>query len=89
VKKSKASMPYLFLEGMSTWVNQRLDTGICATVISMSSQVDAIGQIVRGSDRQSDLCAGGVINLRPDPFADIVALQACGQKRGRLDFNCR
>ena len=30
------------------WVNQRLDKGVRATVLSMSSQVDAIGQIVGG-----------------------------------------
>ncbi len=32
----------------TTWVNQRLDSSVRATVISMSSQVDAIGQIVGG-----------------------------------------
>jgi len=31
-----------------TWINQRLDSGVRATVISMSSQVDAIGQIAGG-----------------------------------------
>lgn len=31
-----------------TWINQRLDAGVRATVISMSSQVDAIGQIAGG-----------------------------------------
>ncbi len=31
-----------------TWVNQRLDSRVRATVISMSSQVDAIGQIAGG-----------------------------------------
>ncbi len=31
-----------------TWMNQRLDSGVRATVISMSGQVDAIGQIVGG-----------------------------------------
>ncbi len=30
------------------WVNQRLDSGHAATVISMSGQVDAIGQIASG-----------------------------------------
>lgn len=30
------------------WVNQRLDSGTRATVISMSGQVDAIGQIASG-----------------------------------------
>jgi MFS transporter, DHA3 family, tetracycline resistance protein len=30
------------------WVNQRLDSSVRATVISMSSQVDAIGQITGG-----------------------------------------
>jgi DHA3 family tetracycline resistance protein-like MFS transporter len=30
------------------WVNQRLDSGVRATVLSMSSQVDAIGQIAGG-----------------------------------------
>lgn len=32
----------------TTWVNQRLDPQVRATVISMSSQVDAIGQIASG-----------------------------------------
>jgi DHA3 family tetracycline resistance protein-like MFS transporter len=32
----------------TTWVNQRLESGVRATVISMSSQVDAIGQIAGG-----------------------------------------
>lgn len=32
----------------TTWVNQRLDSRVRATVLSMSSQVDAIGQIVGG-----------------------------------------
>ena len=32
----------------TTWVNQRLDSNVRATVISMSSQVDAIGQIGGG-----------------------------------------
>jgi DHA3 family tetracycline resistance protein-like MFS transporter len=31
-----------------TWVNQKLDSGTRATVLSMSSQVDAIGQIAGG-----------------------------------------
>jgi DHA3 family tetracycline resistance protein-like MFS transporter len=32
----------------TTWVNQRLDSSVRATVLSMSSQVDAIGQIAGG-----------------------------------------
>jgi DHA3 family tetracycline resistance protein-like MFS transporter len=32
----------------TAWVNQRLDSQVRATVISMSSQVDAIGQITGG-----------------------------------------
>lgn len=32
----------------TTWVNQRLDSSVRATVISMSSQADAIGQIAGG-----------------------------------------
>lgn len=32
----------------TTWVNQRLDSQVRATVISMSSQVDALGQIIGG-----------------------------------------
>jgi MFS transporter, DHA3 family, tetracycline resistance protein len=32
----------------TAWVNQRLESGVRATVISMSSQVDAIGQITGG-----------------------------------------
>jgi DHA3 family tetracycline resistance protein-like MFS transporter len=32
----------------TAWANQRLDSGVRATVLSMSSQVDAIGQIVGG-----------------------------------------
>jgi len=32
----------------TAWVNQRLDSQVRATVISMSSQVDAIGQIAGG-----------------------------------------
>ena len=32
----------------TAWVNQRLESGVRATVISMSSQVDAIGQIAGG-----------------------------------------
>jgi MFS transporter, DHA3 family, tetracycline resistance protein len=32
----------------TTWVNQRLDSRVRATVISMSSQVDAIGQVAGG-----------------------------------------
>jgi DHA3 family tetracycline resistance protein-like MFS transporter len=32
----------------TAWVNQRLDSSVRATVISMSSQVDAIGQVAGG-----------------------------------------
>jgi DHA3 family tetracycline resistance protein-like MFS transporter len=32
----------------TAWVNQRLDSRVRATVISMSSQVDAIGQVAGG-----------------------------------------
>jgi len=32
----------------TTWVNQRLESGVRATLLSMSSQVDAIGQIAGG-----------------------------------------
>ncbi|HPH97645.1 MAG TPA: MFS transporter [Anaerolineaceae bacterium] len=32
----------------TAWVNQRLDSGVRATVLSMSSQVDALGQIAGG-----------------------------------------
>jgi DHA3 family tetracycline resistance protein-like MFS transporter len=32
----------------TTWVNQRLEPGVRATLLSMSSQVDAIGQIAGG-----------------------------------------
>ena len=32
----------------STWINQHIDSQVRATVISMSSQVDAIGQVVGG-----------------------------------------
>ncbi len=32
----------------TAWVNQRLELGVRATVISMSGQVDAIGQVVSG-----------------------------------------
>jgi len=32
----------------STWINQHIDSQVRATVISMSSQVDALGQIVGG-----------------------------------------
>jgi DHA3 family tetracycline resistance protein-like MFS transporter len=32
----------------TTWVNQHVESGVRATVISMSSQVDALGQIVGG-----------------------------------------
>ena len=32
----------------SAWVNQRLDPDARATVLSMSSQVDAIGQVLSG-----------------------------------------
>lgn len=32
----------------TAWVNQKLDSGTRATVISISSQVDAIGQIAGG-----------------------------------------
>jgi DHA3 family tetracycline resistance protein-like MFS transporter len=32
----------------TAWVNQRLDSAVRATVISMSGQVDAIGQIMGG-----------------------------------------
>jgi DHA3 family tetracycline resistance protein-like MFS transporter len=32
----------------TAWVNQRLDSQVRATVISMSSLVDALGQIVAG-----------------------------------------
>jgi DHA3 family tetracycline resistance protein-like MFS transporter len=32
----------------TAWVNQRLDSSVRATVISMSGQVDAIGQIAGG-----------------------------------------
>jgi DHA3 family tetracycline resistance protein-like MFS transporter len=32
----------------TTWVNQRIDSNVRATVLSMSSQVDAIGQVAGG-----------------------------------------
>ncbi len=32
----------------TAWVNQKLDSGTRATVLSMSGQVDAIGQIAGG-----------------------------------------
>jgi DHA3 family tetracycline resistance protein-like MFS transporter len=32
----------------TAWVNQRLDSRLRATVISMSGQVDAIGQVASG-----------------------------------------
>ena len=32
----------------NTWMNQRLDSSVRATVISMGSQVDAVGQIAGG-----------------------------------------
>ncbi len=32
----------------TAWVNQRLDPNVRATIISMSSQADALGQIVGG-----------------------------------------
>ncbi len=38
----------LFWMTITTWVNQRLDAEVRATVLSMSSQVDAIGQIAGG-----------------------------------------
>lgn len=50
----------------TTWVNQRLDPQVRATVLSMSSQVDAIGQITSGP-------ALGVIGSKISVRAAITA----------------
>jgi DHA3 family tetracycline resistance protein-like MFS transporter len=50
----------------TTWVNQKLDSQVRATVISMSSQVDAIGQI----------SGGPVVGLIGQRFSIRVALTA-------------
>ncbi|MCK4975410.1 MAG: MFS transporter [Anaerolineales bacterium] len=50
----------------TNWVNQRLESGVRATVLSMSSQVDAIGQILGGP-------VLGAIGLRFSVQAAIMA----------------
>ena len=43
------------------WINQRVDSSVRATVISMDSQVDAIGQVVGGPPMGA---LGSLVNLR-------------------------
>jgi DHA3 family tetracycline resistance protein-like MFS transporter len=72
----------------TAWVNQRLDSQVRATVISMSSQVDAIGQIAGGPavglignlvSVRAALLASGVI-LTP-----VLALYRVAIRRGESD----
>ena len=53
----------------TSWVNHRLDSAVRATVISMSSQVDAIGQIASGP------VVGVVASLAGIP---VALLASCG-----------
>jgi MFS transporter, DHA3 family, tetracycline resistance protein len=50
------------------WVNQKLDSGTRATVLSMSSQVDAIGQI----------CGGPVVGLIAKMVSVVAAIFTSG-----------
>jgi len=80
----------------TAWVNQRLDSQVRATVISMSSQVDAIGQIAGGPvvgligslvSVRAALLASGVI-LTPVLALYRVALrsgESDGETGGRLE----
>jgi len=52
----------------TAWVNQRLDSAVRATVISMSGQVDAIGQIL----------GGPVIGLIGNLFSVVAAITVSG-----------
>ncbi len=72
----------------TAWVNQRLDSQVRATVISMSSQVDAIGQIAGGPavglignlvSVRAALLTSGVI-LTP-----VLALYRIAIRRGESD----
>jgi DHA3 family tetracycline resistance protein-like MFS transporter len=51
-----------------SWVNQKLDSGTRATVLSMSSQVDAIGQI----------CGGPVVGLIARMVSVVAAILSSG-----------
>jgi len=55
----------------TTWINQHLDSDVRATVISMSGQVDAIGQIAGGPPVG---WVGGVLGLRAALFASAALL---------------
>jgi DHA3 family tetracycline resistance protein-like MFS transporter len=52
----------------TAWVNQRLDARVRATVISMSGQVDAIGQIA----------SGPLVGLVGSLFSVQAAIALCG-----------
>jgi DHA3 family tetracycline resistance protein-like MFS transporter len=52
----------------TSWVNQKLDSGTRATVLSMSSQVDAIGQI----------CGGPVVGLIARMASVVAAILSSG-----------
>ncbi|MBN1146282.1 MAG: MFS transporter [Anaerolineales bacterium] len=55
----------------SAWVNQRLDSDVRATVISMSGQVDAVGQIAGGPIVGM---IGGLLSVRAALFASTLIL---------------
>ncbi len=72
----------------NTWINQRLDSSVRATVISMSGQVNAVGQIVGGpgvgwignavSIPAALLTSAGIL-------APVLALYAAAFRRGKDD----
>jgi DHA3 family tetracycline resistance protein-like MFS transporter len=55
----------------TAWVNQRLDSQVRATVLSMSSQVDAIGQIAGGP---AVGVIGSLVSVRAALFASATIL---------------
>jgi DHA3 family tetracycline resistance protein-like MFS transporter len=55
----------------TAWVNQRLDSSARATVLSMSSQVDAIGQIAGGP---SVGLIGNLVSVRAALAASAIIL---------------
>ena len=72
----------------TTWVNQRLDSSVRATVISMSSQVDAVGQIAGGPAVGligSAISVRAALAVSAALLTPVLGLLARAEKRGDGD----
>jgi DHA3 family tetracycline resistance protein-like MFS transporter len=65
----------------TTWVNQRIDSSVRATVLSMSNQVDAIGQITTGPALG---LIGNIFSVRTVLFASALILSPALLLFGRV-----